>query len=222
MSKEQAMGKTNAVCILLFVIALGFPRLETVSADGWFQEYGNIPWEEEQALLGSFAIALKKNPNMIGYIGFRVGKKDKIENGWKGILVLQTTRDEVEKILGKPAVEDGKITYQTDDALVHIDYSSSPCSNTKSYRGNYKMPQNTVIRYKVYLKKEIKLSVFEWQSDLYEKYEDKHSLRYIYYSNRKNGIIITTVKLKEEPEIVEAIEFEPTKEQNAIYRCENE
>ena len=74
------MRKTNAVCIfLLFVITLGFPRIDTVTADGWFASYGDISWEEEQAWLGSFAIALNRDPDMIGYIGFRVGKKDTLK-----------------------------------------------------------------------------------------------------------------------------------------------
>ena len=53
-----------------------FPGLNRVSADGWYASYGNISWKEEQALLGNFAIDLNNNLEMIGYIGFYVGKKD--------------------------------------------------------------------------------------------------------------------------------------------------
>ena len=145
-----------------------------------------------------------------------------IENGWKGISVLHTTRDEVEKILGKPTDEDGEVNYRTDDALIHITYSNLPCSNTKKYQGSYKVIQNTVLQYRVIVKKELKLSEFKWQKDLYDRYEEPHVLGYTTYGNFKDGIRIRTEKLKNEDEMVILIAFEPTKEQNAKFLCENE
>jgi hypothetical protein len=50
-----------------------------VKADQYFDTYGNISWEEEKARLTAFAIELKYDSNMIGYIGFYIGKKDKAD-----------------------------------------------------------------------------------------------------------------------------------------------
>ncbi len=146
---------------------------------------------------------------------------DCIEKGWKGISVLRTTRDEVEKILGQPIADDGvHVSYRTDDSLIHITYSDLPCSNTKSFGGNFNVQQNTVLQYWVVVKKEIKLSEFEWQSDLYQRLEDSHVQNWVEYFNAKNGVGLRTAKLQNGDELVDIIRFSPTVEQNAQYRCE--
>ena len=45
-------------------------------ADQWFDYYGKIPWEEERLRLDDFAMFLKRNPDMIGYMAFYVGESD--------------------------------------------------------------------------------------------------------------------------------------------------
>jgi len=147
---------------------------------------------------------------------------DCIEKGWKGISVLRTTRDEVEKVLGQPIDDDGlDVSYRTEDALIHVTYSNLPCSNAKSFKGNFKVQQNTVLSYRVVVKKELKLSEFEWQSDLYQRGEDTHVQNWVEYFNAKNGIGLRTEKLQGGDERVFIIRFDPTVEQNAQFRCEN-
>ena len=42
--------------------------------DQYFDSYGNIPWEEEEARLDNFAIELQHDPNLIGYIMVYAGR----------------------------------------------------------------------------------------------------------------------------------------------------
>lgn len=65
--------------ILLAVALLVYTASESppVFADGWFDDYGSIPWEQERLHLDNFAIYLAKNADMNGYLIFYVGSKEK-------------------------------------------------------------------------------------------------------------------------------------------------
>lgn len=49
-----------------------------VSADKWFDSYGDIPWEEERLHLDNFAAYLSRNKDMRGYIAYYPGKNDDV------------------------------------------------------------------------------------------------------------------------------------------------
>lgn len=145
-----------------------------------------------------------------------------IENGWKGIKIFQTTRLEVEKVLGVPSEEINAVetSYRTKEELIHFVYSHSPCSNAGD--GRFTVPKDTVIGFRImlgFLEYEKKLSDFKWNSDLYEKWEDTHQLWHVHYHNPKDGIRIIVVKVRSEPERVQSISFEPSKEQTAKFAC---
>jgi hypothetical protein len=55
-------------------------------ADQWFDSYGKVPWAEEKLHLDNFAMHLKDNPDMIGYVAFYVGKNDKEANTQKRVV----------------------------------------------------------------------------------------------------------------------------------------
>src|SRR5262245_24717563 len=44
----------------------------------WFDEYSNVTNSQEKLHLDDFAYYLIKDPNVLGYIAFRVGKKEKM------------------------------------------------------------------------------------------------------------------------------------------------
>lgn len=70
-------------------------------------------------------------------------QKCPIENGWKGIQVFRTTRNDVEKILGA-SLKDGdelKSNYENNDVLVHVIYSSGQCVEDPRGRGKYRKIQ---------------------------------------------------------------------------------
>lgn len=41
----------------------------------WFDSYGNVPWDEEKAHLDNFAVALKQDQQLIGYIIVYAGRR---------------------------------------------------------------------------------------------------------------------------------------------------
>jgi hypothetical protein len=147
----------------------------------------------------------------------------KLESSWKNIKVFKTTRDEVEKLLGKPVDRDGKISYETADALIYIYYSGAPCGNSDIYGQGYNIPKDTVFSYRVILRKEVKVSELEWDENSYQQEQDEQHLpEYAYYYNAKAGIYITTVKTDLQDntyQIVKSIEFGRTKEQDIEYKC---
>ena|SRR5215203_1563358 len=61
--------------VFLLILTISFPN--KIFAISYFDEYfGNISWNEEKAHLYNLAIVLKREPNYIGYIGFRIGAKE--------------------------------------------------------------------------------------------------------------------------------------------------
>jgi hypothetical protein len=141
-----------------------------------------------------------------------------IENGWKGIKLFQTTRSEVEKILGVPSEKINNVftSYRTKEALIHFAYSHAPC--TDEGRGRFAVPRDTVISYWVVLNDGITLSDFKWQEDRYERIDDPHMKGNVIYGNLKDGISFTTNR-KTGVETIEDIRFDPTLEMNSKFLC---
>jgi hypothetical protein len=54
---------------------------QNIFADQYFATYyGFTTWEEEQVYLLQLGIYLQKNPELVGYIAFFVGEKDKLKD----------------------------------------------------------------------------------------------------------------------------------------------
>jgi hypothetical protein len=138
-----------------------------------------------------------------------------IEKGWKEIKVFQTNQKQVEEILGKPIRNEGKVTYETDEALVHVTYSGAPCSD----KPKYDLPKETVLWYVVVLKKDKSIKNLRWQKDLYEIVEDTHELGYVYYTNKKDGVRVTTKIYTDKREEVVDIGYESTPELTSKFAC---
>jgi hypothetical protein len=146
-----------------------------------------------------------------------LGQSERIENGWKGIKVLQTTRAEVEKILGKPTIDEyNNIKYYIDEGLIRISYSQEPCSNDS--QGRYDVPKDTVFDYEVIITREMDLTNLIWKKELYKKTKDSHVLYNSYYSNQNEGITIST-KTKKDGENVWSIRFYVSPELYEKHRC---
>ena len=67
--------KKSQVILLVFTLCVSMIAGGSVSAvDQWFDSYDKLPWEEEKLRLDNFAMFLKRNPKMKGYIAFYLGK----------------------------------------------------------------------------------------------------------------------------------------------------
>lgn len=68
------MKKFVRTGFVLVIFTSVFLVARPVVADEWFDSYGLISWEQERGRLDNFAIALKREKDMIGYIIFYTGE----------------------------------------------------------------------------------------------------------------------------------------------------
>lgn len=76
------MRKHISFCLIpliCFGVVRGTPFI-AVRADQPFASYGKLPWAEEKLHLDDFAMFLKRNPDMRGYVAFYVGENEKESN----------------------------------------------------------------------------------------------------------------------------------------------
>ena len=151
-----------------------------------------------------------------------IGTKCDLESGWKGIRVFETTRTEVERILGSPTESDDvEARYESKEAIVSVLYSAEPCSAPKTLTGGFKVRQDTVLEYDVVPKGDLRLDALDWNRNLYERYPDPHVLNMVGYYNRRDGIrISTSANGPQKTEFVTSIYFERTPEQESRFKCE--
>ena len=86
-----------------------------------------------------------------------------VENEWKGLVPLRSTKTDVEKILGKPVKQDSdSLTYKTDKEEVRVSYSKANC---KGSMNGWNVPANTVLEFTVYPDKELKIAEDEFKNE---------------------------------------------------------
>lgn len=159
----------------------------------------------------------------ISWLAFMFPSPCDIEGGWLGIKVFETSREEVEKRLGKPTEEDsGLVRYETNDALFRFYYSAEPCSDSETLTGGFNVKKGIVLQYSVVPKNELRIDELDWKAENYNRIEDQHTRNFVHYFNRRDGIDVEASKTgKEKHEIVTTIDFRRTTEQTAKYGCKS-
>src|SRR5688572_29377279 len=101
----------------------------------------------------------------------------KLEDGWKGIQPLKTRKSAVEKILKAPeaSMSSGYVGYSTEVAYLRVTYAEAPCSDAPFGRGEFNVPENTVIHYTVQIRKSIEFSEVEFAKEKYTRRIHEHS-----------------------------------------------
>jgi hypothetical protein len=107
--------------------------------------------------------------------------------GWRGITPLRSTRQDVERLIGRPITTGGS-AYQTSSEHVYVQYSDGPCEKGWPYGWN--VVPNTVVTISVSPKKTLPLASLNLDETKYEKSRDSHISSKIYYTNREEGIAI--------------------------------
>jgi len=74
----------------------------------------------------------------------------RVDDGWKGIVLFKTKKAVVYAKFGKPKIYDkGYKMYKTNEALEQINYSSAPCEVELKHpgikRGEFNIPEGTVL-----------------------------------------------------------------------------
>lgn len=143
----------------------------------------------------------------------------RLEDGWKGIRPLSSAKDYVERVLGKPIVDDnGYHRYETDDTLIIVNYARCPCSNELFGRGKYRVPTGTVLNYIVGLKKEVRLSDIGFDREKYYRDTSGDVKRIVGYGYADKGINIEVI-LRNGEELVQKIRFHPATGEAEKFIC---
>jgi len=122
---------------------------------------------------------------------------------WRGIVPLQSTRADVERLLGGPGNRDH---YQFDAERVHVNYAGEGKCNLVNGCFCF-VPKDTVISIYVQLEVEMRFSRLNIDKKKYEKFVSPKDPNVATYSNDKEGIIYT---VNEENDDVTAIEYIPS------------
>lgn len=142
-----------------------------------------------------------------------------LEDGWKNIKPLRTNMTMAEKILGSPkASKDSYYNYETSDFFIQINYSTASCKESNYEKGNYDIPLDTVISYRVVLTKDIKLKDLKFQREKYERQISPEQNKLIYYINRNDAIMIK-VSIVDDVEYVGQIIFDPSPADKKKFEC---
>ena len=120
------------------------------------------------------------------------------DNQWRGIRPLKSSREEVEKILGRP-IPPGNVVrelaeYQTVDGVASILYSTGSCySNPPS---GWDVPEQTVVDIVFYPKAQPTFSELKLDLNKFEKRADPEITYIDEYSNYFEGVRVTVDREK--------------------------
>lgn len=140
-----------------------------------------------------------------------------LEDGWLGILPLVSTKEDVEKKLGKPKTdENGYHGYRFDGGFIQVNYSTAPCKENQYNRGKYNIESDTVLDYTVNIHEGVRLSALTFDREAYRKQESSHGGKL--YVRRDNSIWITAF-IEGGQEYVARLDFRAGNLQSAKHRC---
>jgi hypothetical protein len=111
-------------------------------------------------------------------------------NVWSSIRPLFSTRDDVERILGrlKRRSLSQSYVYETNEEKVDVLYSDGPC--TPSVVGKWNVPSNTVLSITIYPQRTVLISDLQLNGNKYERVPDPNIPNWFFWLNREYGVMI--------------------------------
>lgn len=108
-------------------------------------------------------------------------------NGWKGIVALQSTRMDVERLLGPPTNACTEVCrYDTKTERVFVQYSDEACKKGDANPMN--IPPGTVVSVTVYPDAETRLRDLKLDRKKFKKINDPELQGYSTYTSRELGV----------------------------------
>lgn len=132
-------------------------------------------------------------------------------NSWRGIRPLHSTKDDVERTLGKPQTQliNQAYLYITTEEKFEVLYSEGPC--TVSNVGKWNVPVDTVLQFTVYPQRTLPLDDLDLDDKKYSKAPDPNIPNSFFLINRAEGVMIQTQK-RDGYEQVMSIEYSRSKD----------
>jgi hypothetical protein len=154
------------------------------------------------------------------FLSFFIACCDFIEDGYKGIKPLHSSKASVEQMLGKPQIdENGYHKYMTADGFLRVVYTTKPCSENNLGRGDFSVAENTVLSYRVLLTDKPAISDLTFDRQRFPRSTSEHLLNYASYVNKDNSISILAMNTRDGQDKVYEIAYRPTKEDSEKYKC---
>lgn len=107
--------------------------------------------------------------------------------GWRSLVPLRSTRQDVERLIGHPTTRGGS-AYQTASESVYVQYSDGPCE--KGWPFGWNVARDTVLMITVSSKENMQLADLNLDETKYQKWRETHLPNQIHYTNHEEGIDI--------------------------------
>ena len=146
----------------------------------------------------------------------RLQSGNRPRNTWRGIQPLFSTRDDVERVLGKPKQQslNDDYVYETAEERIRVLYSERPCE--PSVVGNWDVPSNTVLRITVIPQKTLLSKDLNLDKEAYRRGPDPNIPNAFFWLNLNDGIMIES-ELRDGCEKVVTITYKPsTRDRNLL------
>ena len=130
--------------------------------------------------------------------------------GWKGLVPLQSTRRDVEALLGPPA-PGGNSFYQTEEATIFVRYADGPCEKGWPYGWN--VDQDTVVSIIISPTEPVIFKGLNLDQNKYRRSEDSHIHTGVLYTSHSEGI---TIEVDDGTGRVKSFTYHPTDSQQKL------
>ena len=131
--------------------------------------------------------------------------------GWRGLVPLQATRRDVERLVGAPKTPGGS-TYEKDGFSVYVDYSDGPCEKGWPYGWN--VASDTVTSMLVVSKNHVVVA-FAKDNKKYQRIPDPHVQARVHHVDHDQGVDII---VDETDDSIKGINYIPTSADEKL-RC---
>ncbi|HYV12680.1 MAG TPA: hypothetical protein VE980_17395 [Pyrinomonadaceae bacterium] len=122
-------------------------------------------------------------------------------NAWRGLVPLQSTRTDVEKLLGKPVSSRGSIVvYKTDEGEVAVVFSAGKCDLSSSESWN--VPASVVITIELRPKRRVLIQDLHLDPNKYRRVQQSHPENWFVYRNAEDGFMVETLVYENKEEVV--------------------
>lgn len=147
------------------------------------------------------------------------GSCQNVEEGWKDLKPLHTSKKQVERHFGTPKVDNnGYHNYKSGDVAIQVNYSTAPCVGDILNRGVYKIPAETVLSYILHFHSLTELSKLKFNRKQYKESRSEHQSEQLLLGNKDAGILIVAY-IWEGKEYISSIEFRPRPKDAEKLKC---
>jgi hypothetical protein len=148
-----------------------------------------------------------------------LGETEPQTNSWRGLVPLRSTREEVEKLLGKSKMSHGfTYVYENENELVDVLYSAGSCELSGVERWN--IPKDVVIWMEVHPRKGVRIRDLHLDPNKYHRFQLGHPENWVEYWNKEEGVTVHTIIWNKSEEVY-FFEYRPTAKDGDL-RCKPE